>query len=71
MTERETHPRCAYCGVIAYLECDGLLPNGARCGKPVCRQHGSIVGTTARESRDLCQDCKAAGRPLTQPTYAC
>jgi hypothetical protein len=43
---------CTFCHKDAYFKtCDGVLENGARCGKPVCHKCAKIVAhvRTAKE----------------------
>ena len=58
---------CQFCHHREYkLLCDGRLEDGTRCDKRICRECARLV-SLHKESRYLCQECKAAGRTWISP----
>lgn len=68
---------CQFCGQPSALLCDGKMPDGKTCDKPVCRlcaknestMHISYQrpggGRGGRwDTRDLCPDCVKEGRSI-------
>jgi hypothetical protein len=64
---------CAFCNMRADLLCDGKMPDGKTCDKPVCRRCARMDMHLCKwskergrhsDTRDLCPDCVKAGRQV-------